>query len=286
MSRLLPALIIFALTLSGAGAESVPPRWSDGAEGRYSIDERERIGRQHLAGEPNYAEAVRWYRSAAEGGSRTALAYMGWFYEEGRGVARDGERAVRWYRRAVEAGEVRYSLHLAWIHMQGELVEQNRAEADRWFRYGIARDMSEARLAYGSVLYADLLGGHGDEETGREAERLLLKALEDGQMYATRFLSRMYLDGTGVERDVERGLNAVRLGADTGDVAMQILLAQILAEGRLVEPDLVEANTWATLAAAQGDETATELRGRLEQQLDREQITESRERAVEWASAR
>lgn len=285
--RLLSLLLGLGLCVSALAVDALP-RWDETAEDRYTAHEREAIGRQYVEEMRDHAEAVRWYRSAARDASPTALAYMGWFYEHGLGVARDGEKAVTWYTRAVEAGAERYILHLAWLHMDGQLVERDRQQAERWFRKGIDRGMPQARLAYGSVLYADLLGDAVEDRaaTGAEAESLLLSALEDGQMTATRFLARMYLDGTGVEQDVERGLNTVRLGAEAGDAAMQALLAQILAEGRLLDRDLVVANTWATLAAAAGEQQADGLRRTLEQRLTEDQIRESRQAALRRAQGR
>ena len=143
--------------------------------------------------------------------------------------------------------------------------------------------MPEAKLALGSVHYADILGGR--TELGPEAESLLLEALEEGMMYATRFLARMYLDGLGVEQDTERGLSAVRLGAGAGDSQLQVLLSQLYLEGRLLEEDLVQANAWATLAAAQGEEQGQVIRQHLEQQvLSKESIRESREAALRLAA--
>lgn len=49
---------------------------------------------------PDYAEAARWYRLAAEAGSRRAQVNLGHLYETGRGVAQDPQAALDWYRRA------------------------------------------------------------------------------------------------------------------------------------------------------------------------------------------
>ncbi|MCK8515104.1 sel1 repeat family protein [Methylonatrum kenyense] len=284
--RCLLLVLSFLLVAASVQADGSLPRWDDQAEQRFDADQRERIGRSYVEDVQDHAEAMRWYRSVAEEGeSPTALAYMGWFHEHGLGVSQDGDKAVTWYERAVDAGAERYILHLAWLHMDGQLVPRDRDVAEGWFRKGVERDMPEARLAYGSVLYADLLGSGVDDRaaTGARAERLLLAALKDGKFAATRFLARMYLDGTGVEQDVERGLNTVRLGAEVGDAAMQGLLANILAEGRLLEQDLVTANMWATLAAAGGEEQADSLRRSLDSRLDEEQRRQSRCAGRRWA---
>jgi TPR repeat protein len=52
------------------------------------------------------AEAVRWYRKAAEQGNAAGQTNLGWMYAEGRGgLAKDDGEAVRWYRKAAEQGD-------------------------------------------------------------------------------------------------------------------------------------------------------------------------------------
>jgi uncharacterized caspase-like protein len=57
-----------------------------------------------LAGRPDYAKAVEWYRRAADTGSARAKVNLGYLYERGLGVGRDGAEALRWYRAAAGAG--------------------------------------------------------------------------------------------------------------------------------------------------------------------------------------
>ena len=50
------------------------------------------------------AEAVRWYRLAAEQRLAAAQFNLGLMYEHGNGVREDDAEAVRWYRLAAEQG--------------------------------------------------------------------------------------------------------------------------------------------------------------------------------------
>lgn len=275
-------LLLMLMAAPLAAGEELP-RWAESRAGQHSVGELVEVGQTYLRELDEPEEAYHWYRAAAEQGSSVASANLGWLYEHGHGVEQNGSEAVRWYTEAVDAGALRYSLHLAWMHMDSRLVERNRAVAEHWFRYGILHGMPEAKLALGSVYYADILGGR--TELGPEAESLLLEALEEGMMYATRFLARMYLDGLGVEQDTERGLSAVRLGAGAGDSQLQVLLSRLYLEGRVLEENPVKANAWATLAAAQGEEQGQAIRQHLEQQvLSEEGVRESREAALRMAA--
>ena len=43
------------------------------------------------------AEAVKWFRLAAEQGFATGQFHLGLMYENGRGVAQDDAEAVKWF---------------------------------------------------------------------------------------------------------------------------------------------------------------------------------------------
>ena len=53
------------------------------------------------------AEAVKWYRKAAEHGNADAANTLGGIYAEGRGVPRDYARAYAWFSLAMLAGDQR-----------------------------------------------------------------------------------------------------------------------------------------------------------------------------------
>ena len=50
------------------------------------------------------AEAVRWYRLAADQGHADAQVFLGLKYANGEGVVEDDAEAVRWYRLAADQG--------------------------------------------------------------------------------------------------------------------------------------------------------------------------------------
>ena len=52
----------------------------------------------------DHAEAVRWYRLAADQGHANAQYVLGIRYENGSGVRRDRVEAARWYRLAADQG--------------------------------------------------------------------------------------------------------------------------------------------------------------------------------------
>ncbi len=55
----------------------------------------------------NEAEAVRWYRKAAEQNHAEAQYWLGACYADGEGVTQNDAEAVKWYRAAAEQGHAK-----------------------------------------------------------------------------------------------------------------------------------------------------------------------------------
>jgi TPR repeat protein len=51
------------------------------------------------------AEAVKWYRKAADQGNVSAQLNLGFMYGNGRGVAQSDAEAVKWHRKAAQQGD-------------------------------------------------------------------------------------------------------------------------------------------------------------------------------------
>ena len=60
----------------------------------------------------DYAEAVKWYRLAADQGDAYAQYNLGVMYDNGEGVPQDYKEAVKWYRLAAEQGHAKAQYNL------------------------------------------------------------------------------------------------------------------------------------------------------------------------------
>ena len=89
MKRLLTTLVIFAGLLGSVGAV-----WA------YADDDFNKGDRAYEAGD--YAEAVKWWRKAAEQGHAQGQYNLAVMYGDGKGVSQDYAEAVKWYRKAAE----------------------------------------------------------------------------------------------------------------------------------------------------------------------------------------
>ena len=87
----------------------------------------------------DYAEALQWFRKAAEQGHDGAQFRLGIMYSGGRGVTRDDTEAVQWYRKAAEQGDAYAQYALGMIYGQGRGVPQDYAQAHMWFNLAASR---------------------------------------------------------------------------------------------------------------------------------------------------
>ena len=92
----------------------------------------------------NYAEAVRWYRLAADQGHALAQSNLGIMYGEGRGVPQNYAEAVKWYRLAADQGHARAQLNLGAMYAKGQGVPEDYVRAYMWFILAAAQDNQNA----------------------------------------------------------------------------------------------------------------------------------------------
>ena len=89
-----------------------------------------------------FETAVKACRAAAD--SPEAQYLLGECYIKGKGVKADPAEAVKWYRLAADQGldEAQYNLGVAYL--EGSGVEKDRVEAAKWFRMAADQGMEDA----------------------------------------------------------------------------------------------------------------------------------------------
>ena len=110
---------------------------------------------------PDAAEAVRWYRVAAEGGFMAAWQQLAEHYAEGRGVAQDFAEAIQWYRKLADEGDTFSRSRIGEFYRDGRGVPQDYAEAAKWFGEAAAGGYAYAQYQMG-LFHRDGRGVHSD----------------------------------------------------------------------------------------------------------------------------
>jgi TPR repeat protein len=99
----------------------------------------------------DFAEAMKWYRKAADQGYAEARYHIGFMYELARGVAQDYAEAARWYRKAADQGYPVAQLALGDMYGMGRGVPNDYVQAYMWCSLAAAHGAADRRplLEYG-----------------------------------------------------------------------------------------------------------------------------------------
>jgi TPR repeat protein len=80
----------------------------------------------------DYAEAMKWYRKAADQGYAHAQWSIGGMYFEGNGVQQNYVTAANWFRKAADQGHPKAQLLLGDMYLDGQGVPQDYVQAHKW----------------------------------------------------------------------------------------------------------------------------------------------------------
>jgi uncharacterized protein len=87
----------------------------------------------------DYAEAMKWYRLAADQGYALAQYSLGYLYVSGRGVPQDYAEAMKWYRLAADQGHAGGQYSVGHLYADGRGVPQDYVLAYMWFNLSAAQ---------------------------------------------------------------------------------------------------------------------------------------------------
>ena len=199
------------------------------------------------------AEAVKWFRMAAEQGHTDAQETLGFMYAEGKGVPEDDAEAVKWFRMVADQGRTSAQLRLGRMyHDGGKGVPEDHAEAVKWYRMAAEQEHAIAQFFLGLMYY----NGDGVPEDHAEAVKWYYMAAEQGIAEAQFFLGAMYARGEGVPEDDVEAVKWYRMAAEQEHAVAQNNLGFMYQKGEGVSKDFVEAVKWYRMAAEQGDADA------------------------------
>jgi TPR repeat protein len=198
----------------------------------------------------DYAEAMRWYRKAADQGYDLAQVHTGGLYENGLGVARDYTEAIRWYRKAADQEYDLAQVHIGDLYENGLGVAPDYTEAMRWYRKAADQGYDLAQVHIGN-LYENGLGVARDYA---EAMRWYRKAADQGYSLAQFDIGDLYkTGGFGVAQDYTEAMRWHRKSADQGFDLAQRKVAELYENGLGVSTSKPDAVNWYRRAARQGD---------------------------------
>ncbi|PBB39956.1 hypothetical protein CK222_30835 [Mesorhizobium sp. WSM3866] len=211
--------------------------------------ESERLFFEDTTSEPDFASALDLATKAAEAGSATGQALLGYILTSGPEPMRDADAACKWYERSAAAGCAEGSLGFALALARRGLSADRSRIADE------VRRAADAGLPTAIYLLA-ILTEHGRGVAGdiAGAARLYQSAAEKGLPAAQFRLGLALVDGSLGDQDPVTGEAWIRRAALAGNFEAANLLGDRNVKSR--PPDFSEAAIWYRRAAEGGHQAA------------------------------
>jgi TPR repeat protein len=160
----------------------------------------------------NEAEAVRFYRIAADQGHAEAQASLGYAYDMGKGIAKSDPEALKWYRLSAASGNARGQWLLGTMYELAQGVSKDVAEALKWYRLSANQGNGKGQSAL-ARMYRD---GTGVAQSDAEALRLFRLSVASGNADANGDLAWCYENGRGVTKNMSEAIRLHQLAARQG----------------------------------------------------------------------
>ncbi len=251
------ALLLAALTGWGQSAPTAELDEIRARAGKSDPEALNTLGNIYtngLLGEKrDFAEALKWYRSAGDKGFAAAQFNLGLAYELGRGVPADERQAFKYYLMAAEQGYAAAQFNVGNMYSTGRGVAQDLFEANLWYKQAAEKGIVEALLNLGVAYEA----GRGVKKDELQAARWYKQAADRGLPSAQYNLGVLFEDGRGVAKNEITAAGLYQSAAEQGYPPAQNNFGVMLADGRGgLAKDPVQAYVWLNLAVENGSTPA------------------------------
>jgi hypothetical protein len=158
---------------------------------------------------PDFTQASKWLKRAADKGDVGALHNLGYYYHFGLGVAKDEAKAADYYRQASKLGSAPSQNKLGWSYYKGEGVPKSLPDAVYW----ITKSAEQGEpFAYGSLCE---ISGETDLFKGDPSEAVMwcglaMEHLPDGEAKDAAKVNFDALTKTIDLTDLEAGERAIK----------------------------------------------------------------------------
>lgn len=206
---------------------------------------------------PNYTEALKWYKKAADAGLVEAMYRLGSCYEIGIGTSVNPEEAIAFYKKASDNKSGAAAYKLASLYMSGSLIPANQAKAVEYMHTAVENGRSDSANELGVIYLQGLVGQQADTV---KAAQMFLQSAEMGNAEAMKNMAVMYRSGIGRSPDPARALRWYLSAQKSGFQPENI--GQIISElKREMSPEQIskaaeEAEQWLQAHQKAAAETA------------------------------
>jgi len=204
--------------------------------------------------EKDVRKSIPWYRRAAELGDPAGQFWLGIAYrsDSDNGLDRDGELALKYLKQAASQDylDAYHNIGLMYVLDQDEdIVEKDFKEAIKWFKLGEEKNapwsLSNLGLIYRKGLY-------GETKNDEKSFHYYKRGAELGQASDMNWVGYYYMNGIGVDTNLDEGIRWYRLAAENGEKYGMYHLAHCYFDGEGVKKDSKEGMKWLRRAAKNG----------------------------------
>jgi serine/threonine-protein kinase len=195
--------------------------------------------------------AFRVCSQEADKGNVVSERLLAQLYDKSQVPGHDAE-AVTWYRKAADAGDLPSLLRYGQLMHLGKGIAQNELDATAKIRQAAEADYQPAWI----VLAERFELGLGTKRSDQEAFYWYKKAAEKGDVTAQAKVGDMYARGKGITKDEAEAVKWFRQAADKGNRDAEYGLGMAYLRGKGIQKSDSLAYDWLKKAADAGHEEA------------------------------
>ncbi|ORZ38783.1 hypothetical protein BCR44DRAFT_148384 [Catenaria anguillulae PL171] len=230
-----------------------------------------------------YEEAYELYTKAGAKGNGNAMCVLAQFHLEGLGCEQSVDKAVELYNKAfdeLKEPAALVGLSALYIDDSVEGITKDVAKSIALLEQAAALGDDDAMMTLASVYSGEVTDDIEEDMT--KVLEWYNKAAEKKNTEALNHLAFMYMSGTGVDKDVAKGLELHERAAGFGDSDAMVMLGQIYHSGADgdVDVDLAKAVQFYEKAASRGSGMAMRILAQMYE--EGEGVEKNAEKAAEW----
>ena len=233
--------------------------------------------------------ALELYTASAQQDFPYAAYELGKMYWDGIGCEKDAEASEQWYRQAFagfleleqQSHDDKLQYRIGWMLLNSVGTGKDEAAAKEWFERASKLGNPHAQYQLARMILNNL--SSTPEQTAQALE-WLTKAAEAGQDCAQYMLGKIYRDGQGTEKDIQKAVELFTVAAEQKNSFAAFALGKLYLAGDVALPkNSAAALKWLTSAAELGNQSAQYRLGKL--LLQGEDVPKDIETAVHWLTA-
>jgi len=166
-------------------------------------------------------------KKAADNGDIISQYNVATMYYQGNGTLINKEEALKYFKKAADKGDSDAQFELGMMYYQAIGTPINKEEALKYFKMAAEQGNVLSQSSIGVIYTNEKKDKDRVNITPEEAFKYTKMAVEQGNVEAQGILGFMYIDGDGVEKNINEGVKYLQIAANEGDKEAKKYLKEI-----------------------------------------------------------